>query len=71
MQEITKKRIQNNLEVTHVNDKTYLFELVAYRVQILEYRYDWLSSKLIKIGGGVGVSQIFTFVELIPTYVAI
>jgi hypothetical protein len=40
MQEITEEHIQNNLEVTHVDNKTYLFELVAYRIQFLEYRYD-------------------------------
>jgi hypothetical protein len=51
-----KKKNQNNLEVTHVDEEAYLFELVAYRVQFLEYRYDRLSSKLIENEGGVGVS---------------
>jgi hypothetical protein len=56
MQEITKEHIQNNLEVTLVNEKAYLFELVTYRIQFLEYKYDSLSSKLIETEGGVGVS---------------
>ncbi len=71
MQEITKEHIQNNLEVTLVNEKAYLFELVTYRIQFLEYKYDSLSSKLIETEGGVGVSQIPTSMELIPAYVGI
>lgn len=59
------------MEVTHVDEEAYLFELVAYRVQFLEYRYDRLSSKLIENEGGVGVSQIPTSVELIPASIGI
>jgi hypothetical protein len=59
------------LEVTGVDEEAYLFELVAYRVQFLKYRYDWLSSKLIETEGGVGISLIPTSMELVPTYVGI
>lgn len=56
MQEIKEEQIQNNLEIAHTDEEAYMFELVAYRIQFLEYTYDWLNSKLIEIEGGVGVS---------------
>jgi hypothetical protein len=33
--------------------------------------YVWLSSKLIEIEGGFGISQIIVYVEPIPTFVGI
>ncbi len=56
MQEIKEEQIQDNLEIVHANAKTYMFKLVAYKVQFLEYEYDRLNSKLIEIDGGVGIS---------------
>jgi hypothetical protein len=32
MQEIIEEHIQNNLEVTCVDEEAYLFELVTYRI---------------------------------------
>ncbi len=56
MQEIREEQIQNNLEIAHADEETYMFELVAYKVQFLKYMYDRLNSKLIETEGGVGVS---------------
>ncbi len=71
MQKITKEQIQDNLEIVCANEDAYLYELVTYKMQFLEYKYDWLSSKLIEIEGGVGISQILIFVEPVPTPVNI
>ncbi len=71
MQEIKEEQIQNNLEIAHVDEEAYMFKLVAYKVQFLKYMYDRLNSKLIETEGGVGVSQIPTPMELIPTSVGI
>lgn len=40
VQEITKEYIQDNLELTHVNEEVYLNELFAYRLKFLNYKYD-------------------------------
>lgn len=40
MQEIKEEQIQNNLEIAHTDEEAYMFELVAYRIQFLEYTYD-------------------------------
>jgi phage anti-repressor protein len=35
MQEIKEEQIQDSLEIAHVDEKTYMFELVAYRIQCM------------------------------------
>ncbi len=40
MQEITKEEFQNSLEIVRVDEKTYLNELVVYRLHFESYKYD-------------------------------
>jgi hypothetical protein len=44
-----KELIQDNLEITHVNEEAYLNELVAYRLQVEGYMYDQFHNKLVEI----------------------
>jgi hypothetical protein len=37
---IIEEQIQDNLEIACANEEAYLYELVAYEMQFLEYKYD-------------------------------
>jgi hypothetical protein len=40
VKEITKGQIQDSLEIVHLDEETYLNELVAYQLQFEGYTYD-------------------------------
>lgn len=49
VKEITKGQIQDSLEIVHLDEETYLNELVAYQLQFEDYTYDQLTSKLVEV----------------------
>ncbi len=59
-----EERIQNNLEITCVDEEAYLNEIVTYQLQFEGYTYDQLTGKL--VGVPVTALQKFSHVQATP-----
>jgi hypothetical protein len=53
------------MEITRLDEKAYLNEIVAYWLQFEGYTYDWLINKLVE--KPIIVSQKFSLVEVVTT----
>ncbi len=49
VQETIEKLIQESLEITRVNEKAYLNELVTYQLYFESYKYDQFISKPVEV----------------------
>jgi hypothetical protein len=49
VEEITKEQIQDSLEIVHVDEEAYLYELVACQLHFEGYKYEQLIGKLVEV----------------------